>query len=178
MDYEYLTDHETVRAEFLRHFTVPYGAFCHENEKWLASLPTRFRRGYTQDYFARLPYSDRLTSAFENLSFDAALEQLRRLPEVIFLTNGPESVMRDHAVFGTEQAWAARGKGAELADAIRGDWFRQYALWDQGMYDPEPLFGAEVYVFTADLRHALIFTHETDETELPETRVCLCYADK
>lgn len=176
MDYEYLPDPIEIHDRFLRRYTLPYGAFCRRHADWLAKLPMTFRRSYTQDYFARLPYSDRLVPEFTVLSFEDALAQLRGMGTVTFLTSPPGGVLRDHARFGTERLWAARAEGTWLSEAVREDWFRTYALWDQGMYDPEPLFGSEVYAFSDSA--CLIFTHETDETELPETRICLSYADK
>lgn len=173
MEYQYLQDHIAIRQEFLRRFTMPYGAFCAEHADWLASLSPAYRRQYTQDYFKRIPCSDRLTPDFKPVSFSDALEQLRRMPTVYFLTNEPGGIMLDYAVFGTERLWAAQAAGPELAQAIREDWFRMYELWEQEIYDPEPLFASEIYAFTPDHTQAVIFTHETDETELPETRICL-----
>ena len=173
MEYPYLQNHIAIRAEFIRRFTMPYGAFCQAHADWLASLPMSYRREYTMSYYERLPYSDRLTPDFQVLPFEAALEQLRQMPLVYFLTCEPGGLMCDHAVYGSEQLWAAQAPGPELARAIREDWFRMYELWEQEMYDPEPLFASELYAFTPDYTKAIIFTHETDETELPETRICL-----
>lgn len=173
MDYNYLVDHPAVRAEFLRRFTLPYGIFCREHAGWLAGLPVDYRRKYTQSYYEKIPYSDRLTADFIQLPFRDALEQLSKMPDVYFLTNEPGGIIHDFAHFGTEQLWAARTTGRELAEAIRTDWFEMYELWERDMYNPNPLFGQELYAFTPDYTQAVIFTHETDETELPETRICL-----
>ena len=175
MNHHLLDDPARLHDTFRRRFTLPYGAFCHTHAQRLSALPHRSRLGYTQAYFEQLPYSDRLIPEFSVLSFSEALERLGQLEDVLFLTNPPGGVMHDYAILGTEHLWAAQAAGAELAEAIREDWFSQYALWDQGMYDLEPLLGSEVFAFTADLRHCLIFTHETDETELPQTRVCLSF---
>ena len=174
MEYTYLENHISIRREFIRRFTMPYGAFCKSHAAWFEKLPEFYRAQYTQSYYEQLPYSDRLTPDFQPVSFDEALAQLSRMPQVYFLTYEPGGVMHDHAFFGSGRLWAARAPGAELADAIRDDWFRQYALWDRDMYDPNPLFASEIYAFTPDFTRAVIFTHETDETELPETRICLC----
>lgn len=176
MNYILLDNPEQHHDTFRRRFTLPYGAFCHSHAEWLSSLPEHFRRGYTPAYFERLPYSDRLGSDFEVLPFSEALDQLEALGSVIFLTNPPGGLMHDYAPLGTETLWAARADGAELASAIRDEWFRQYALWEQDMYDPDQLFGSEIFAFTEDLRRCIVFTHETDETELPETRICLSFS--
>lgn len=173
MNYHLLDDPERLHDTFRRRFTLPYGTFCHARADWLSTLPEHYRQNYTQSYFDRLPYSDRLTPGFGVIPFSEALEELAKLGPVCFLTNPPSGLMHDHAVLGTGHLWAAQAVGRELAQAIRDEWFKQYELWDQGMYDPEPLFGSELFVFTADLRRCIVFTHETDETELPETRVCL-----
>lgn len=176
MNYHLLDDPELVHNEFRRRFTLPYGAFCHAHADWLSTLPEHCRRNYTQSYFDRLPYSDRLTPGFAVLPLSDALEELAQLGPVCFLTNPPGGLMHDYAVLGTEHLWAAQAAGTELAQAIRDDWFKQYELWDQGMHDPKPLFGSEVFAFTADLCRCIVYTHETDEMELPETRVCLSFS--
>lgn len=173
MEYTYLENHIAIRKEFLRRFTMPYGAFCESHAQWFANLPPFYRAQYTQAYFLRLPYSDRLSPEFSPVSFEEALDQLRRMPEAYFLTCEPGGVMCDYAVFGTGHLWAARTTGPELADAIREEWFETYALWEQDLNNPDPLFASEIYAFTPDYTQAVIFTHETDETEQPETRICL-----
>ena len=169
----YLENHMALRGEFLRRFTMPYGAFCKSHADWFEKLPKSYRARYTQSYFLRLPYSDRLIPDFREVTFEEALAQLGRLPVVYFLTCEPGGVMRDNAVFGPDRLWAAEAAGAELSESIREDWFRMYELWAQDRYDPNPLFASELYAFTPDLTQAVIFTHETDETEQPETRICL-----
>lgn len=175
MEFTYLNDHIPVREAFVRRFTLPYGTFCMSHSQWLASLPRDFRKKYTQSYFERLPYSDRLIADFRRVSFEEALDQLTQMGEVIFLTNEPGGLIHDTAHFGTERLWAARTTGPELAEAVRIEWFRTYELWDRDMYEPVPLLPFELYAFTPNFDQAVIFTHETDESELPETRICLTF---
>lgn len=108
MNYHLLDDPERLHDTFRRRFTLPYGAFCHARAGWLSTLPEHYRQNYTQSYFDRLPYSDRLTPGFGVIPFSDALEELAKLGPVCFLTNPPGGLMHDYAVLGTEHLWAPR----------------------------------------------------------------------
>lgn len=179
MEFTLLSDHESIRAEFCRRFVLPYGAFCHTYADWLAHLPMWFRRGYTQRYYETLPLSDRLRPEFTVLSFADSLAELRGIKgPVRFMTNGPGCMMRDHCILGAQTAYVAEVNPRELADTLEYEWFTDYELAEQGMYLANPFLPSEVYVFDPEFCRCLIFTHETDETELPETRICLQFTDK
>lgn len=175
MKYLLLPDHLDIRAEFVRRFVLPYGAYCHTYADQLGHLPMWFRRGYTQRYYETLPMSDRLRPEFAELSFAAALAELRRMDgPVRFMTNGPGCIMREHCILGTESAYVAEADPGELADTLEYEWFEEYRLNEQMMYLAYAILPSEVYVFDEEMERCLIFTHETDETELPETRICVC----
>lgn len=176
MKYSLLSDHLQIRKRFLLRFTLAYPDFCRIRRERMRRWPERYRDQFTESYYERIPYSDRLIPAFRPLSFVDALAQLRSWARPArFLTNGPDSLCHDHTILGNQTLYCALADPRELADRLEFEWFEEYRLFEEMMHLPDAIFPSELYVFDEQMSRCLIFTHETDETELPETRICLTF---
>ena len=77
--------------------------------------------------------------------------------------------------------FTAEADAHTLAARIEQEWYDDYRLEEQNMYNPNAYFPSEVYVFDATMNWCVVFTHETtdweSELENPmkaaESRVCI-----
>lgn len=152
MQYRLLENPEALRRRFVDTFVQPYADFRASHAKWISRLRTEF----DETYYAQMYMWDRLAPDSRDISFDEALKLLKeRTGEVMLLTEATECVAR------------------ELATCAEYEWFTEYALAEQGRYLADPVLPSDVYIFDESYRWCIILTHETDETEAAESRLCL-----
>ncbi len=117
---------------------------------------------------------DRLGPEAREVSFGDALEYLKKQDqEVLFLTESAECCVREFSLLNSRVEFVAAAPARWLAEQAAFEWFTEYELAEQGCYLADPLLPSEVYIFDESYTWCLILTHETDETEAAESRLCL-----
>ncbi len=173
-----------LRARFLTRFVMTWEEFQRSHADWIAELADK---GYTIDrnWYTKAYMWDRMSPAFPSMSFREALAVLRSVEEpVLFLSEAPDHHSRPRLFHEGEHYtdFAAACDGAELADLLEEEWFKEYRLAEQNMYNPNRVLPYEVYVSDRDMTWFIAFTHETtdwdseltDPMKAAESRYCIC----
>lgn len=168
MQYRLLENPDALRRRFADTFVQPYAQFRASHAQWISRLRTEF----DENYYAQMYMWDRLVPGSRVLSFAETLKLLNgRTGEVLLLTEAPVCVARDFCQLGKGIAAAADAR--ELAACAEEEWFTEFALAEQGRYLADPVLPTDIYIFDESFRWCIILTHETDETESAESRLCL-----
>ncbi len=169
MEYRLREDHAVIRKAFTDRFVMSYSDFCRSRKESAACMG----RCFDEKYFERMLFWEKLSIASSVLPFRDALEYLKNTQgNVLFLTEPSESDIRQFCQLNNRREYVAEAAASALAECAAYEWFTDYELADQGCYLADPLLPAELYIFDEGLSWCLIFTHETDETESAESRVC------
>ena len=173
-----------LRARFFERFVMTWEEFQTTHADWIAALAdkghTIDRNWYTQAYMW-----DRMSPTFPSVPFRDALAILRSVAEpVLFLSEAPDHLSRPRLFHEGEPHtdFAAVCDGAALADLLEEEWFEEYRLAEQNMYNPNRVLPYEVYVTDRDMSWFIAFTHETtdwdseltDPMKAAESRYCIC----
>lgn len=170
MRYRLLENPDALRRRFMDAFVLPYEDFRAVHAWWIGRLRTEF----DEAYYDKMYMWDRLTPGSRILSFGEALKFLHaREGEVLFLTEAPECVAQDFCQLYKDRKYVASADARELAECAEQEWFTDYALAEQGCYLADPVLPSDVYIFDESFRWCIVLTHETDETEAAESRLCL-----
>ena len=173
-----------LRARFFERFVMTWEEFQLGHADWIAALADK---GYTIDrnWYSQTYMWDRMSPAFPSVSFREALAVLRSVGEpVLFLSEAPDHHSRPRLFHEGEPHtdFAAVCDGAELADLLEEEWFEEYRLAEQNMYNPNPILPQDVYVTDRNMTWFVAFTHETtdwdseltDPMKAAESRYCIC----
>ena len=173
-----------LRARFFERFVQTWEEFQHCHADWIAELAGK---GYTIDrnWYSQTYMWDRMSPAFPSVSFREALAVLRSVGEpVLFLSEAPDHHSRPRLFHEGEPHtdFAAVCDGAELADLLEEEWFEEYRLAEQNMYNPNPILPQDVYVTDRNMTWFVAYTHETtdwdseltDPMKAAESRYCIC----
>ena len=173
-----------LRARFFERFVMTWEEFQATHADWIAALADK---GHTIDrnWYSQAYMWDRMSPAFPIVSFRDALAVLRSVGEpVLFLSEAPDHHSRPRLFHEGEHCtdFAAECDGAALADLLEEEWFEEYRLAEQNMYNPNRVLPYEVYVTDRDMTWFIAFTHETTDwdSELTapmkaaESRYCVC----
>ena len=173
-----------LRARFFERFVMTWKEFQATHADWIAELADK---GYTIDrnWYSQAYMWDRISPAFPSVPFRDALAILRSVAEpVLFLSEAPDHLSRPRLFHEGEHHtdFAAVCDGAELADLLEEEWFEEYRLAEQNMYNPNRILPYEVYVTDRDMTWFIAFTHETtdwdseltDPMKAAESRYCIC----
>ena len=173
-----------LRARFFERFVMTWEEFQLSHADWIAKLADK---GHTIDrnWYSQAYMWDRMSPAFPIVSFRDALAVLRSVGEpVLFLSEAPDHLSRPRLFHEGEHHtdFAAVCDGAELADLLGAEWFGEYRLAEQNMYNPNRVLPYEVYVTDRDMTWFIAFTHETtdwdseltDPMKAAESRYCIC----
>jgi len=165
MQYRFLNDPQTIRKKFVGKFLLPFEDFSALHPNWAER--------YDEVYYAGMYMWDRFIPAGKQISFAEALIFLKaRDGEVWFLTEGPECIATDFCQLDKQRRYVAAASAGELAKLAECEWFAEYELAEQGCYLADPVLPSDFYVFDGSFCWCLVFTHETDLDEKPESRVC------
>ena len=174
MEYRLLQNPEQIRRKFARAFLESYESFSVHHKEWIAKLPIAFNKEFYDTMFMW----DRIIEPACRICFADALEVLNHKKcDVLFLTESPQSCSRQRCRLNNQFQYVAVADAQALAECISYEWFTEYELLEQGRYLADPILPSEVYVFDKSFSWCLIFTHETDETETAESRLCLFIGD-
>ena len=173
-----------LRARFFERFVMTWEEFQATHADWIAVLADK---GYTIDrnWYSQAYMWDRMSPAFPIVSFWDALAVLRSVGEpVLFLSEAPDHHSSPRLFHEGEPHtdFAAECDGAELADLLEEEWFKEYRLAEQNMYNPNRVLPYEVYVTDRDMTWFIAFTNETtdwdseltDPMKAAESRYCIC----
>ena len=173
-----------LRARFFERFVMTWEEFQHSHADWIAELA---EKGHTIDrnWYDQAYMWVRMSPAFPSVSFREALAVLRSVAEpVLFLSEAPDHPSRPRLFHEGEPYtdFAAACDGAALADLLEAEWFGEYRLAEQNMYNPNRVLPYEVYVTDRDMSWFIAFTHETtdwdseltDPMKAAESRYCVC----
>lgn len=183
MKLTFLEDPSGIRSRFLDRFVLTWEEFQLCQAQWIARLA---EKGYEidLDWYNQAYMWDRMSPDFPSVSFREALAFLRTRKEpVIFLSEAPDHHSRPHLSYEGKHYpdFAVTCDAAQLADLIEQEWFEEYRLAEQNMYDPDPVLPSEGYVFDRDMTWCAVFTHETtdwdseltDPMKAAESRYCI-----
>ena len=108
--------------------------------------------------------------AFTPASFAEALAYLRNYTEnILFMSEQDEDTYYN----GEEIVnFVAQADPHDLVNQIEHEWFNDYKLLEQNMYDPDAFLPQDLYVFDFSMKWCVAFTHETDSV-YPESRYCI-----
>ena len=173
-----------LRARFFERFVMTWEEFQATHADWIAELADK---GYTIDrnWYSQAYMWDRMSPTFPSVSFREALAVLRSVEEpVLFLSELPDHHSKPRLFHAAEHHtdFAAVCDPAELADLLEEEWFKEYRLAEQNMYNPNRVLPYDVYVTDHDMTWFIAFTSETtdwdseltDPMKAAESRYCIC----
>ena len=174
MKIEIMTNKNEIREAFTKKFLLTWEEFQIEYRDFL----DRMKEKNHEFHFENALMWDKMPKTYQTPTFSEALELLKKLRgEVYFIAEANEELRIDKKTYSN---FTAKANAAELADLIEADWYESWKAEDYLYLETLP---PDLYVFDAEMKHMLVFTHENDlwESELTEpmkaaaARVCLAY---
>lgn len=165
MKFTFLDNAAHIRSRFLGRFVLTWEEFQVHYADWIAKLAGK---GYAfgLDWYEQSYMWDKMSPDFPLVSFREALAFLRTQEEpVIFLSEAPDHHSKPRLSYEAEHHtdFAVACNAPELADLIEQEWFEDYRLAQQDLYNPDPVLPSEVYVFDRNMTWCVVFTHETTD---------------
>ena len=174
MNYKLIEDHHFVSQKFTDRFVASYSDFLNSHSHWISKLPVDF----TEDYFEKMFKWDKLRCKAQKIRFDDAIRLLSgKQQEVFFLTESPACVSREFCRLNNREEYVASAAAAELAEWAAYEWYTEYKLAEKGCYLADQLLPSDLYIFDETFSWCIILTHETDETESADSRVCFLISE-
>lgn len=170
-----LNNAKNIREAFINRFMVSWDEFQIQRKDWIVEME-KINYPITADWYEHCFLWERLDLRFPAVSFVEALSFLREHSEpVFFITEGGNSAYCQLVDF------VAEADPHCLAARIELEWYEDYRLEAQNMYNPDAYFPSEVYVFDKSFKWCVAFTHETTDWEnehdnsmkAAESRVCI-----
>ncbi len=178
MDIKLLENPEEIRMDFMARFLLSWEDFQVFHRDWLAKNP-----GIDSNWYEHAYMWDKAGPGFQYASLKDALAFLRnRGDRVLFMAEKEE----DTCYRGKEIVnFVAEADALPLASQIENEWFEDYRLSMQNMYDPDTFLPQDLYVFDRAMTWCAIFTHETtdweseidDPMKAAESRYCLIFKE-
>ncbi|MBQ7344765.1 MAG: hypothetical protein IJW45_01720 [Oscillospiraceae bacterium] len=170
MDYRLLPDHRHLRRIFTDKFLLPYSSFTATHEDWISGLCEPFDEAYYETMFMW----DKMDPNAKVIPFSHAMDLLDDKPgEVTFLTEAPPCRVKYFCKLDSQIEFVAAADPKELSRCIAQEWFDTYELEEQGLQLADPILPDDLYVFDDTFSWCLVFTHETNESRSPHSRLCL-----
>ena len=172
--YRLLSEHQEIRSKFIDTFVTPFSEFAISHTEWISEMYEKCGMEFDEKYYSEMFMWDRVTKDDRVISFADALAILRSMnTEVFFITEDFKCKSYDFCKLNKQIEYVAASKAQELADCISFEWFTVYELLEQNQYLADSTLPSDLYVFDKSFTWCLIFTHETDETESAESRLCI-----
>ncbi len=164
-----------IRKAFMNRFVLSWDEFQIQHKDWIAE---KAKNNYpiTLDWYEKTFMWERMNPKFPAVSMKDAIAFLKEHSgSVFFITE------RGNPAYCQLVDFTAEADVHILADRIEQEWFDDYRLEAQNMYNPDAFFPTEVYVFDASMKWCVVFTHETTDWEAEidnpmkaaESRVCI-----
>lgn len=162
-----LNNAEEIRKQFMQHFVLSWEEFQVKQKDWISEIAAR------DDVIALEWYSnaymwDRIDPAFPSVPLKDALAFLReKNQKVLFMSEKSVPYAQHHLLFEGEKhyGFVAQASSTELAALIEEEWYEDYILGMQNMYNPHPVLPVDLYVFDTSMTWCVVFTHETTDWE-------------
>ena len=170
-----LDNAKDIRKAFINRFVMPWDAFQIQHKDWIAKM-AKTNHPITSDWYERAFMWEKMNSTSSNVSMKDAVAFLKEHSgSVFFLTE------RGNCAYCQLVDFIAEADAHALAAKIEQEWYDDYRLEAQNMYNPNAFFPAEVYVFDTSMNWCVVFTHETtdweseldDPMKAAESRVCI-----
>jgi hypothetical protein len=174
MKIEITANENEIREAFAQKFLLTWEEFQIEYRDFL----DRIREKNHEFHFENALMWDKMPKTYQTPTFSEALNLLKRLQGEVYFIAEPGETLRINKK--TYPNFVAKANATALADLIEADW---YESWKAENYLYLEILPPDLYVFDAEMKHMLVFTHENDlwESELTEpmksaaARVCLSY---
>ena len=167
MNIKLLDNAEEIRKKFIECFVLSWEEFQIKQKEWISQMA---ERNYSIDIeWHKYAYMwDKMNTAFPRVSMKEALAFLRqRNDDVLFMSEDVSHHAPRHLFFKNEKyiGFVAQAESDALAALIEKEWFEDYRLGMQNMYNPHPVLPADLYVFDFSMKWCVVFTHETTDWE-------------
>ena len=158
MDIALLENADEMREAFIGRFLASWEEFQVLHKDWLAKNPNVGQAWFEQAYMW-----DKCRPQFHYATMKEALAFLRKQDSpVLFMAEKDE----DTCYRGKEIVnFVAEADAFLLASQIENEWFEDYRLEMQNMYDPDAFLPQDLYVFDSKMTWCVVFTHETTDWE-------------
>mgnify|MGYP003295216407 CR=1 FL=1 len=164
-----------IRKASIDRFVVPWEEFQIQHKDWIIEM-SKTNHLITADWYKKSFLWKKMNSHFLTVSFNEALAFLKEHSGPVFFITEKGNPSYCQLVDFTAEA-----DSHTLVARIEQEWYDDYRLEEQNMYNPNAYFPSEVYVFDATMNWCVVFTHETtdweSELENPmkaaESRVCI-----
>ena len=164
-----LENAQEIRAQFIKKFVMSWEEFQDKHKNWIIKLK---EQNFSIDFnwYKNAHLWDKMDPAFTPASFADALAYLRNYTEnILFMSEQDEDTYYN----GEEIVnFVAQADPHDLVNQIEHEWFNDYKLLEQNMYDPNAFLPQDLYVFDFSMKWCVAFTHETDSV-YPESRYCI-----
>ena len=170
-----LDNAKDIREAFTHSFVLSWEEYQVQHKEWITEM-SKTNHPITADWYEKSFMWEKLDLRFSTVSFNEALTFLKEhTGSVLFLTEKGNSAYCQLVDF------IAEADAHTLATRIEQEWYDDYRLEAQNMYNPNAYFPSEVYVFDATMNWCVVFTHETtdweaeldDPMKAAESRVCI-----
>ena len=164
-----------IRQAFINRFVMPWDAFQLQHKDWIAKM-AKTSYPITIDWYEKAFMWEKFYPNSSDVSMKDAVAFLKEhCGSVFFLTE------RGNPACCQLVEFIAEADSHTLAARIEQEWYDDYRLEAQNMYNPDAYFPSEVYVFDSSMEWCVVFTHETtdweSELENPmkaaESRLCI-----
>lgn len=185
MKIDVLQGAQHLRERFIQKYVVTWEQFQILYQDFIEE---RAKKGYPIDkeWYHQAYLWDKMHPDFKAVSFSASLASLRQKSGYVLFMSEDETHNYPGKLFPlTERItnFVARMDSVELAELIEREWFDDYRLAEQNMYNPAPVLPEDLYVFDESMEWFIVFTHETadweSETDEPmkaaASRYCIVY---
>lgn len=174
-----LDDAKDIRKAFINRFVLSWEEFQIQHKDWITKM-AKTNYPITVDWYERAFMWEKMYPNFPNVSMKDAVAFLKEHGGAVFFITEKGNPAYCQLVDFTAEADAHT-----LAVRIEQEWYDDYRLEAQNMYNPDAFFPKEVYVFDASMKWCVVFTHETtdweseldDPMKAAESRVCIICKD-
>ena len=175
MHIKLLDNAKDIRKAFLNQFVMSWDEFQIQHKDWIAKM-AKTNCPITIDWYESAFMWEKMNPNSINVSMKDAVAFLKECNDsVFFITERGKSAYCQLVDF------TAEADANALAARIEQEWYDDYRLEAQSMYNPDAFFSSEVYVFDASMDWCVVFTHETtdweseldDPMKAAESRVCI-----
>ena len=162
-----LDNAEEIRKKFMDCFVLSWEEFQVKQKEWISQMA---ERNYSIDieWYEDAYMWDRMDTVFPRVSMKEALSfLLEHNGDVLFMSEGISHHAPRHLFFQGKKhiGFVAQAASKELAELIEDEWFEDYRLGMQNVYNPNPVLPTDLYVFDFSMKWCVVFTHETTDWE-------------
>ncbi len=144
-------------------FVMSWEEFQVRQTDWIAKMAEK-NYPIDMEWYKQALMWDRMDPDYPSVSFEEALEFLREYKETVYFMSEDVSYPSRYQT-QLQKGHVAQAAAHELAALIEEEWFDDYRLGMQNMYNPEPVLPGDLYVFDSSMKWCVVFTHETTDWE-------------